>query len=193
MKDPSRIDPRVERTRTAVLSQTYALLVEEGFGGTSVDEISRRSGVAKTTIYRHWPTRSHLLLDACGQLGRPSEFLSSGTFEADIRGYLVALALRLQTENWTRLLPSIIDAGERDSEMAEVQDGLQQMWAAPIRQMVDAALGRGEIAADIDADTIAAVALGPLYYRRWFSRQPIDFAFLDSLIGTLGDLSKRRV
>jgi AcrR family transcriptional regulator len=49
----SRPDPRVERSRRAVLETTFELLYESGVGGFSVDEVARRSGVAKTTIYRH--------------------------------------------------------------------------------------------------------------------------------------------
>ncbi|WP_198418766.1 TetR/AcrR family transcriptional regulator [Cryobacterium sp. TMT4-31] len=176
-----------------MLSHTYALLVEEGFGGASIDEISRRSGVAKTTIYRHWPTRTELLLDACAQLGWSVDFVSTGAFESDIRVHLVELAQRLQTEGWTRLLPSILDAAERDPDVAEVQGTLQQAWAAPIRRIVEAAVDRGEISSDADPDTIAALALGPLYYRRWFSRQPIDSTDLDVLIGTLCIIARRPV
>jgi AcrR family transcriptional regulator len=61
-------DERVEKSKKSVLSTTYELLTKSGLGGVSVDEGSRRSGVAKTTIYRHWPSREALLMDACWQL-----------------------------------------------------------------------------------------------------------------------------
>ena len=57
-------DARVLRSRKAVLAATLRLLAEAGLSGVSVDEVSKRSGVAKTTIYRHWSSRSALLLDA---------------------------------------------------------------------------------------------------------------------------------
>ena len=43
-----------------MLAETYRLLAEGGIGGVSIDEIARRTGVAKTTIYRHWPSRAAL-------------------------------------------------------------------------------------------------------------------------------------
>ena len=55
---PAPLDQRVVRSKTRVLEETYRLLSEGGMGGVSVDEVSRRSGVAKTTIYRHWPTHA---------------------------------------------------------------------------------------------------------------------------------------
>ena len=57
-------DPRVARSRAAVLAATVDLLGELGHAGTTVEAIAERSGVAKTTIYRHWPSRAPLLIDA---------------------------------------------------------------------------------------------------------------------------------
>src|SRR5207245_6965322 len=61
-------DERVLRSKRAVLAATHQLMTELGLAGVSVDEVSKRSGVAKTTIYRHWASRSALLLDACSSL-----------------------------------------------------------------------------------------------------------------------------
>ena len=55
-------DPRVVRTREKVMSAAIDLLAESGYSGFSVDAIVRRSGVAKTTLYRHWPSRADLLV-----------------------------------------------------------------------------------------------------------------------------------
>ncbi|RFA12088.1 hypothetical protein B7R22_16775 [Subtercola boreus] len=176
-----QIDPRIQRTRTVVLSHTYDLLVKEGFGGVSVDEVSRRSGVAKTTIYRHWPTRTRLLLDACSQLGVAAEFTSSGSFETDIRSHLLNVSERLTTSGWAKVLPSILDAGEREPDVAAVQKALQQIWAGQVAQIVEAATDRGEIDARADVKNAAALVLGPLYYRRWFSREPTDPAFIEQV------------
>src|SRR6516162_6358916 len=63
--DRADVNTRVRRNKEAVLTVTLRLMFEEGIGGVSVDEDARRSGVAKTTIYRHWPSRSALLVDAC--------------------------------------------------------------------------------------------------------------------------------
>src|SRR5919198_1676494 len=59
------VDPRVRHSKEVVMATTYELLSEEGLAGVTVDAVARRSGVAKTTIYRHWPSREALLLDAC--------------------------------------------------------------------------------------------------------------------------------
>ncbi|MBE7209580.1 MAG: helix-turn-helix transcriptional regulator, partial [Gluconacetobacter diazotrophicus] len=78
---PAPLDQRVVRSKERVLRETYRMLFEAGLGGVSVDEVSRRSGVAKTTIYRHWPTRSALVLDACSKMGTPEPPPDTGTLE----------------------------------------------------------------------------------------------------------------
>src|ERR1700694_3172080 len=65
---PKRGDIRIERSQQTVLTAAFELLSESGVGGFSVDEVARRSGVAKTTIYRHWPTREALVIDACSRI-----------------------------------------------------------------------------------------------------------------------------
>ena len=63
--DQEGVDPRVLLSRERVLTATLDLLTEAGLDDLTIDDISRRSRVAKTTIYRHWPNRSALVIDAC--------------------------------------------------------------------------------------------------------------------------------
>src|ERR1700731_4406915 len=119
-EDHAGVSARVQRSKEAVLATTYELMAEEGIGGVSIDEVSRRSGVAKTTIYRHWPTRSALLLDACSQLTPRPQAPDSGSLHGDLTGLALMVAQRLQTGRWSSVIPSIIDAAERDPEIAEL-------------------------------------------------------------------------
>jgi AcrR family transcriptional regulator len=177
-------------SRERVLAATLDLLTEAGLGGVSVDDISRRSGVAKTTIYRHWPNRDALVVDACLQMADVGEEPpDTGSLEGDVRAILAALAGLLVTARWSSVLPSIADAAERDRDIAEVHVRLQRLHAAPLRAALERAVRRGEIPPDADLGAIAAALRGPLYYRRWFSREPIDDAFVDLVVrGVLAGL-----
>jgi len=68
--EPAKGSEPLRRSKEAVmaasLAAAYELLTEFGLSGVSIDEVSRRSGVAKTTIYRHWPSRTALLFDRIG-------------------------------------------------------------------------------------------------------------------------------
>lgn len=179
---PAPVDQRVARSKERVLAETYRLLIEEGLGGVSVDEVSRGSGVAKTTIYRHWPTRSALLLDACSRMSVPTSPPTTGRLEDDLSMLAAGVADQLNKANWPSVLPSIIDAAERDPEVARLHTELHAGNMRPFFQVIDEAKRRGEIAADRDAARLVSVIVGPLFYRRWFSKEAIDDVFVAFLV-----------
>ena len=175
-------DKRVARSKDRVLKETYLLLTKSGIGGVSVDEVSRRSGVSKTTIYRHWPSRSALLLDACSKLGGPAALPKTGSLARDLSVLVGGLAKQLKNAPWPAILPSIIDGAERDPELAQLHAGLHAGLMRPFREVIDAAKGSGELSVDRDASAMVAQIVGPLFYRRWFSKEPIDEGFLATVI-----------
>jgi AcrR family transcriptional regulator len=178
----TRVDGRIERSRHAVLTAALELLGESGVGGFSVDEVARRSGVAKTTIYRHWPTREALVVDTCSRLSAEQQIPDTGSLEADLMAILTNIAHLLQTANWSAVLPSIIDSAERDPEFAELVSQIQRGHATPLREALQRATRKGELPARTDLSTTVAALLGPLFYRRWFSREPIDDEFVYATI-----------
>jgi AcrR family transcriptional regulator len=176
-------DKRVQRSTKAVLAATFKLLAEEGLGGVTVDEVAKRSGVAKTTIYRHWPSRNALLLAACSNLsGARPEAPDTGSFRGDLAALLTNMARRLRSERWASILPSIIDAAERDPELAEVHARLHADFMAPLYAILERAKSKRELPRDRDPSHVVASVVGPLFYRRWFSRQPLDEAFVQGLV-----------
>lgn len=176
------IDDRVRRSKERVLRVTCELLTEGGLGGVSVDEVSRRSGVAKTTIYRHWATRSDLVIDACSQLSTEQDVPDTGSFQGDATAYLTNLAALLRTAPWSSIVPSIIDAAERDPDLARIHSTIQMGHTAPFQEIIMRAMRNGELPASTDASAMIAVLLGPLFYRRWFSRGPLDDEFVKAVV-----------
>jgi AcrR family transcriptional regulator len=157
-------------------------LCESGVGGVSVDEVSRRSGVAKTTIYRHWKTRSDLLIDACSQTEASQSIPNKGDVKANLKHLTNDLARMLTSARWAAVLPSVIDHAERDSAMAKVHSSLQRKHAAPFREVIQRAIEAGELPRDTDPSVITALIMGPLFYRRWFSREPLNPGFVKSIV-----------
>src|SRR5580700_1401911 len=117
---PLSSDKRVQRSKQAILTETYALLSEGGIGGVSIDEVSRRSGVSKTTIYRHWPSRAALLLEACSTIGVAPQVPDTGSFAGDLSVLAAQFADELRSARWAAVLPSIIDTAEREPELAQL-------------------------------------------------------------------------
>lgn len=175
------IDQRVRRSKERVLKTTVDLLTESGLGGFSVEEVARRSGVAKTTIYRHWPTRSELVIAACSQLTIEQHVPDTGSFAGDITAFLMGLAALLRTASWSSVVPSIVDAAERDPELAAIHRSIQIGHTAPLQAIIARAVRKGELPTSTDAVTMIAALVGPLFYRRWFSREPLDETFVNAI------------
>ncbi len=185
--DRADVNERVRRTKQAVLKTTFRLMSEGGIGGVSIDEVARRSGVAKTSIYRHWPSRSALLLDACSRLGTKPEVPDTGSLKGDLTLLATKLADQLRTGRWPTILPSIIDAAERDADLAELHARLQAGFSSPYLPVIERAKKRGEVPARQDPAEVIAAVMGPLFYRRWFSREPLDEKFVRGVVaGVLG-------
>ena len=186
------LDPRVLVSRERVLTTTLDLLTEAGLDELTIDDISRRSGVAKTTIYRHWPNRSALVIDACSRMTDGEQAPpDTGSLEGDVRAILTNIAELLGTARWSSIVPSIVDVAEHDPAFADIHGRIQRGHAAPLRAALDRAAHRGEIPSTADRDAIPAALLGPLFYRRWFSREPIDTKFLEMIIRSTVDGLRR--
>jgi AcrR family transcriptional regulator len=185
--ETSAVDGRVRRSRDRVLATASDLLSENGVGGFSIDEVARRSGVAKTTIYRHWPSREALVLDAASRISAEVEVSDTGSFEGDVTVILANLGHLLGTARWSSIVPSIVDVAERDPEFAAVHAQIQRGHAAPLRAVIERAVDRGLIPAAADPSAMISALIGPLYYRRWFSREPIDGRFIKMIISNVID------
>ena len=160
---------------------TYELLTQSGLTGVSVDEVSRRSGVAKTTIYRHWPSRESLLVDACSQLSARPQAPDTGTMRGDLEQLASHVTMRLR-QPWATVMPSIIDAAERDTQLAGLQASIHSQMREAFITVIERGKQRGEISKMQDARELVAAILGPIMYRRFFSREPLDEAFAKRVV-----------
>jgi AcrR family transcriptional regulator len=181
----ARVDPRVTRTRAGVLAAARAELIEAGYSGTTVDSVAKRAGVARTTIYRHWPTLAQLVVDAFADARLDPPVTCSTDLVADLRTHLRWLRDALQNTAWGRMLPSLVDGASRDHELAE----LQASWCGVRRgraiDCVQAALARGELTDETDPEAVVDQLAGPLFYRHLMIRQPIDQRYVDQLIAAV--------
>lgn len=173
ISSPKVPDKRIERSRDKVLRETYRILSEQGFSGASIDAIAKQSGVAKTTIYRHWPSRADLLLDACAKMGSKTEPPDTGELKEDLTILLSHLAQELKLARWSSILPSIVDAAERDPDVATVYKKLHGDLMAPYRTVLIRAQERGELSKEVQISDVLAMTVGALFYRRWYTREPI--------------------
>jgi AcrR family transcriptional regulator len=184
---PVRVDPRVARSHQAVLSAAADLLAEVGFGRVTIEAVATRSGVARTTIYRHWPDLHHLLAEALESVMDPCIEADTGTLRGDLTITLSGLARTLTTSAAAGVLTSMIDAAEREPEIGELQRAFSQERRKATRAALERAVARGEIAPDVDVHVEASLIAGPLFYRRMVSREPLSDAFVAKIVAVTCD------
>jgi AcrR family transcriptional regulator len=184
------VDVRVRHSKEVVMATTYELLSEEGLAGVTVDAVARRSGVAKTTIYRHWPSREALLLDACAQMGPHFDIADAGSFPNDLRALAERVVEQLLAGPYAAILLSLMDAAERNPDLAALLAAAQTKLVESVRTILARARVRGELRRPPEASDAAALIVGPLLYRRLFSHEPQSEDFfslvIDSVVRTAG-------
>lgn len=164
-------DPRVARSRAAVMTATRELLVERGVAATTVEEIARRSGVAKTTIYRHWAGKAEVVFDVIEGMIGPPKTPDTGSFAGDLTDMAVGLSRGLNDSLWSAVLPSLIDAAQRDEELDDLHRQFAERRHSIIRQVIDRGRARGEVREDVSDEEILELVAGPLFYRRLVTSQ----------------------
>lgn len=187
----SRIDPRVVETRRIVKATTLDLIAEIGFEGTTIELIAERSGVSRTTIYRHWPDPSRLFLEAFDPTTPDLEPPPlTGNFEHDITRYIDHVAERLNDQRFAAALAAQIDKAQRDDDyrLAHLQYAIARNEHGV--SIFRAAIESGDIPPHIDPEHETDLILGYLTHQRLVRHPTLD----DSIVATLrrGVLSRCR-
>lgn len=165
-----------------MIDATRALLREHGFAGVTIEAVSSLSGVAKTTIYRQWPDRDHLLLAACTAAKGNVVVHDTRDIRADLIAGLRMLAAELTGGDLSTLIPAMIEASERSAQFRALHDVFMAEKRAPFRERLRVAVKRGELKPGVDIETLMSVLAGPLFYRRLIVRHPLSKGYVDDLV-----------
>lgn len=171
--DDPNVDPRILRTRRVVLTATIDLVAEQGCDGATVDAVSERAKVSRTTIYRHWPQRSKLLLDAFRALIEQEQNFDTGDLRTDLVELMSWINEFIGSSRLGAALASLIEAARRQPELAEVLDLYLDERRSHARIVFKRAIDRGELPADSDIDTALIAAVAPVLYASLVRRVPL--------------------
>src|SRR3954447_26108857 len=164
---------RSERARRQVLAATADLVTEVGVERLTIDEVAARSGVAKTTIYRHWPNKGALVTEAVHGCMAPSPPPPDGDLRA---GLMACFEGTIRSGPETRvgeMMLSLLDAAQRDPELDRLLRGYLEERRRPVIEVLQAARNRGELDPDADLDLLASLVAGPIVYTKLVRRQPV--------------------
>ena len=167
--------PRSESVRRAILAAAIEELQENGYAGLTIERIATRAGAGKQTIYRWWPSKADVVLDAlldvvAAKISVPDK----GSLSADLTAFLVAT---FRQRNQRPILVGLMAETLLDPVFAEqFRDRFLFGRRAALRGVLDRAAGRGEIRADVDIDLLIDIVYGVLWYRLLLDHAPLSEA-----------------
>lgn len=178
---------RRSRSERVVLDAARELLGESGFASLTVEGVAARAGVAKTTIYRRYRSRTDLalgvLLDMVGDV-------STQPYVGDTATELIALVDKtvtlMRTTVLGRIMQGLVSEVAADPELAQVyRERVVSRRLADVSVLVERGIARGELRAGLDPEMVTDLLLGPIYYRFFLSGSPMDDDFGKRLVATL--------
>ncbi|MBK5222114.1 MAG: TetR/AcrR family transcriptional regulator [Acidimicrobiia bacterium] len=177
------VDPRVARTRAAVLRVATDLLVEGGAPAVTIEAIVARSGVAKSTIYRHWDTRDDVLLEVIAncapRIEAPDESLD---FEGSLRAFVAALRRTLDDPDWARVLPALLALRTQSHGIADLEQRIEKRQEDAVEVVLRRGMAEGRLAPDVDLDQATALLVGPLLFAVLMDKPAVDEALCDRVV-----------
>jgi AcrR family transcriptional regulator len=164
--------PRRDAVELEVLEATTDLLREVGARGTTIDAIAERSGCSKSTIYRRWPTRDSIVLDALrlATRGSPGDIQEVIELERALGSTVHAAAQRGAAIFGSSIMRAVLPMITREL-LAEtpIGEAFRRDIFGPVRQAAKVRLRgatqRGEISPDVDPDLVFDMIYGAMLYR----------------------------
>lgn len=191
VRGPGR--PRSEKVRKAVIQSTLTLLKRVGFDELKIEAVAARAGVGKATIYRWWPNKADLVIDAfAAAVEDELRFPASSS---------ALISIHQQMRRWVpifrsplgQIVATVIGAGQSDPEILKA---FRAHWTEPrrveARQILRRAQREGIVRADLDADLILDLFYGPLYLRLMLKHAPLDENFVDKVFAVVSPIVASR-
>jgi len=180
---PRRGRPRSEQTRIAVLRATSELMHEVGVRAMTTDEIARRSGASKATIYKWWPSKYAVAVEALlSEMLSESDDPDTGSAREDFRITLAGL-IHFYTSPSGRVFAQLVGEAQSDPLIAtELRDRLVGSRRRLVRAIWDRGVARGELRPDVDPEAAIDLVFGPAMYRLVAGHAPLDDAAADAIV-----------
>jgi len=174
---------RSARVRADAIAATLTELAESGYSALSLENVARRAGVHKTTLYRRWGTREDLVLDA--MLDRAAQRISvpdTGSLRQDLFELARTAAANAATPEVAAMARAVVAQAPYDSRLAAANRRFWDERLALDTVIVARAIERGEVAAGTDPRQVIESLLGPIHLRLLLTGEPVDDSFLERVV-----------
>jgi AcrR family transcriptional regulator len=175
-----RLGGRGPKVRTAVLAATLAELADKGYAALTIDNIARRAGIHKTTIYRRWKDRESLVADVLGEhIAMDFPIPDTGSVETDLRELARLLVGWVTSPTGRMIFAAVYSDAARIPGISDVRRDLfddSPRRAAPV---IARAVEQGELPRGTDAAAVMRALVAPIYFRLEVTGEPVDEAAAD--------------
>lgn len=178
-------NPQVQRTHRVMLDAARELLSMNGPGAVTHLRVAEVSGVARATVYRHWPNRADILLDLLR--GGADLHLTPPPEGIPLVDRVTTLLRKLATSlngNNGQILTAMIGLAEWDEDVFAALERMRAFGPTLLRDILAAGLDDGSLVAGTDIDMLMDVLIGPLFLQRLLHHAEITDSYVDSLIAT---------
>lgn len=174
--------PLSNSARAKALAAAQEVIAEFGVDGFTVDAVAKASGVAKTTIYRHWESGNALLFDSIDCMITPFPTPNTGSLADDLQAFMEAVLPIVSDHTMQQTMMGIVSKASTDPEFSALHQSMILERMTPIRTMLELARARGEIDPDLDLTLAMDLVEGPFFFRKMVRREPITETDLRQLL-----------
>jgi AcrR family transcriptional regulator len=177
---------RCEATREAILKAAYELLEEGGMGKFTIEGVAARSGAAKTTIYRWWPTKGKLAAEAfITSTATAAMVPETASAIADLKEHMRLLASIFRSRVGY-VIAGLVAEGHSDPEtIAVYRTGIVERRTRITRTILQRGIAQGELRADMDVDVALDALYSPFYTSLLMGFSTLDDDYIERLSGTV--------
>ena len=173
--------PRSEAAHKAILEATRTLLETTTIRDLTIEAIARTAGVGKTTIYRRWPSKSAVVIDALEGIVSRSQLIASKSVRAALSDQVSHLVEQYRGRRG-RIVAELLAEGQADSEVLnEFRERFLLRRRAVARELIEHGKETGEFDPQLNTDLACDVIFGPIYYRLMVAHLPLDDEFANAL------------
>lgn len=177
---PGRGRPRDPAVEERILEQVVALLASRGYAGLTLDELALRSGVAKTTVLRRWPSKAAVAAAGVERLALQSVAVpDSGALHGDLHALLHS-AVDTFVRGRGQFIPRLLREAGHHPEITELLDAVLHTRRQGYRRVLARAVARGELDPSVDQELLIDMLIGPLWTRLLITRDPVTPEYVDA-------------
>jgi AcrR family transcriptional regulator len=185
--EPAKLGRKRDHTRDAdILDAAIDVLAETGYDGMTVDMVAARAKAGKATLYRRWPSKAELVIDAVACLKKNDLEAANIPDTGTLRGDLIAMIKTPSIQDADRKLRVMAGLASMISRSPELAVAAREAIVAPRitlnRMFLQRAVDRGEISTNADLDLVATISPSMVTYRALMLGIPATREFLVTLI-----------